>query len=180
MKLLTFHQHRQARRQVADNRNRLYRIAFSWTHNASLSDDLVQEALTKALKNIGQLRDMTTLQPWLYRILANCWRDYLRRERQHSDVDELVLADHDTPEFRYEQLRLTNSVRRAVAGLPMAQRMVVTLVDLQGASYAEVAAILEIPVGTVMSRLCRARKTLAKILMQQQTHHATDNVRTLR
>ena len=66
------------RHELRERRDRLYRLAFSWCHNAALADDLTQEALTKALRNSTQLRDDQRLDSWLFRILANCWQDHLR------------------------------------------------------------------------------------------------------
>ena len=88
--------HQQFKRALADYRENLYRIAYSWCHNPSLADDLVQEALTKALKNSGQLRDPNTLKAWLYRILSNCWRDHFRRSRDTVDIDDVILMENDT------------------------------------------------------------------------------------
>ncbi len=65
------------RKTLAEYRENLYRIAYSWCHNPALADDLVQEALAKALKNSGQLRDLKTVKAWLYRILSNCWLSWL-------------------------------------------------------------------------------------------------------
>ncbi len=131
-----------------------------------LSDDLVQETLARALKNGWQLRDHKALESWLFGILMNCWRDHFRRLRVTEDIDNHPQTHDLTPEREHEQQRVTAKVRCAVAGLPEGQRHVLTLVDLEGCTYAEVAAILEIPIGTVMSRLCRARKALAEMLLE--------------
>ena len=64
--------------EFAARRNKLYRIAYSWCHDPALADDLVQETIYKALKNASRLRDVKTMDSWLYRILYNCWQDYLR------------------------------------------------------------------------------------------------------
>lgn len=162
------------REQLEQIRPKLYRVAFSWTHNAALADDLVQETLIKALKNAGQLRDPALLNGWLFSILANCWRDHFRRYREMEDIDELEdyhCVNETTPEDEHAKSQLASRVRAAVAKLPVGQRQVLTLVDLEEFPYIEVAAILAVPVGTVMSRLCRARqslKTLLKELAPQQ------------
>lgn len=150
-------------------RPKLYRVAFSWSHNAAMSDDLVQETLAKALKNAGQLRDPDLLCSWLFSILANCWRDHFRQYREMEDIDELEdyrCVEESTPEDQHAQSQLVVRVREAIAQLPIGQRQVLTLVDLEEFSYIEVAAILGIPVGTVMSRLCRARQALKALLKE--------------
>jgi RNA polymerase sigma-70 factor (ECF subfamily) len=83
-----------------------------------------------------------------------------------TEIDEFHLVSDGTPEAECLQSEVVRRVRQAVAALPVAQREVVTLVDLEEFSYAEVAAILEIPLGTVMSRLSRARGTLKESLRE--------------
>jgi len=148
-------------------RPRLYRLAYSWTHSTALADDLVQEALTRAWKNLDQLHEVDGFDKWCFKILINCWRNHLRSERQYVDVDDYVLQEHETPQSLHEQLRLTEQVKRAVSALPQGQRQVVTLVDLEELSYSEVAEVLDIPIGTVMSRLCRARKLLVERILEK-------------
>lgn len=155
----------EARKKLEQDRSRLYRIAFSWCHNAALADDLVQDTLTKAMQKSSQLRDPKAGDAWLFTILSNCYKDYFRRLRETEDVDNIELLNDQTPEKETSQQETINSVRHAISQLPENQRQVVTLVDLEGFSYTEVASILEVPVGTVMSRLCRARKSLRESLL---------------
>lgn len=156
------------RRELPGKRDQMYRIAFAWCHDAALADDLVQEALTKAMGKAHQLRDLERLDAWLLRVMSNCWKDHLRARRDMQDIDEIVLASTDTPADRYHEQELLARVRGAVAQLPQGQRQVLTLVDLQGMAYAEVAEVLQIPIGTVMSRLSRARGALAERLRTYQ------------
>lgn len=176
MKILSFFCRTDAfQEQLEQIRPKLFRVAFSWGHNSALADDLVQETLAKALKNAGQLRDPELLNGWLFGILANCWRDHFRKHREMEDIDDLedcLCVNETTPEDEHGQSQIISRVRDAVAQLPLGQRQVLTLVDLEEFSYIEVAAILAIPIGTVMSRLCRARqalKTLLKELAPQQS-----------
>jgi len=159
----------QLEQKLKESRPRLSRLAQSWCRNHALAEDLVQEALAKALKNHGQLRDEAALHAWLCGILAHCWHDHLRSHRDMDDVADLAehhLVAEGTPETEYLQSEVVRRVRRAVAQLPLGQREVVTLVDLEEFSYAEVAAILDIPMGTVMSRLSRARSSLKESLRE--------------
>lgn len=153
---------------IETQRSALYRLAYAWCHEAALADDLVQETLLRALDRAGQLREPARLKGWLCSILANVLRDHYRRQRAFEnveDLDEAVLADDATPEAASESARLVARVRAEVARLPFGQRQVVTLVDLEGCSYAEVSEILSVPMGTVMSRLCRARLALKERLL---------------
>lgn len=147
-------------------RPRLYKVAFSWCHAADVADDLVQDTVIKAIRNANSLRDMKKMNSWLFAILANCWRDYLRRQKQTDDIDECIFTDDDTPELAQERQNITDIVQQAIATLPQGQRQVLSLVDLEGFSYAEVAEIVGIPAGTVMSRLNRARKALSEQLLE--------------
>ena len=153
---------------IEAQRDALYRLAFAWCHEPALADDLVQETLLRALDRAGQLREPGRLKGWLRSILANALRDHYRRSRAFENVDDLdesVLADETTPETASESARLVARVRAEVGRLPLGQRQVVTLVDLEGCSYAEVSEILSVPIGTVMSRLCRARVALRERLL---------------
>lgn len=174
---------RGLKKSVAECRSRLYRLAYSWTHDPALADELTQEALAKGLKNLAQVRDPETVDRWLFGILSNCWKDHFRRSRPTEDIDDYVQQDERTPEHQLEQQRLKHSVQQAIAELPTAQRQIVTLVDLEGFRYNEVSGILQIPIGTVMSRLCRARKALAGKLLNYSTerqNQATDKLKHIR
>jgi RNA polymerase sigma-70 factor (ECF subfamily) len=141
----------------------LYRMAYAWCGDAALAEDLTQDALTKAWLARVQLRDEKALKGWLLQILNRCWIDHLRARHVHEDIDawhETLESADDGPERLCQRKEIVDCVRAAVARLPAAQRQVLTLVDLEACSYLEVAAILEIPIGTVMSRLSRARAQL--------------------
>lgn len=152
---------------LAGSRDRLYRMAFSWTHDPALADDLVQQACYQALRKQRHLRDIDAADAWLFRILANCLVDYHRARREVLSDEQLVMIEHWTPEHATQEEHVAQRVRKAVSTLPLAHRQVVTLVDLEGFSYASVAQILDIPVGTVMSRLNRARGALREQLMEE-------------
>lgn len=158
---------REAQRALEQARSRLYRVAYSWCHSAALADDLVQETLTKAIRKSGQLRDPKARDAWLFSILANCYRDHFRRQRETVDIDEVEISFEETPESETSRAQLVNKVRNAIRQLPEGQRQVVTLVDIEGFSYVEVAQILDVPIGTVMSRLCRARNAMKSILLPE-------------
>lgn len=156
---------REFRLKLEKSRGRLYRLAYSWCHSAELAEDLTQETLSKALKRAAQLNDLDAMDGWLFRILSNCWHDHLRSHRETQQFDEERHLHQLTPENLNLRQQEIDNVREAVAALPEGQRQVVTLVDIEGCRYAEVAEILGLPVGTVMSRLCRARRALKEMLL---------------
>jgi RNA polymerase sigma-70 factor (ECF subfamily) len=158
-------QRRAFKKLLGNSRDRLYRMAYAWTHDPQLADDLVQQSICKAISNQKQLKDIGSAEAWLFRILSNCLKDYYRARREVLSDEELLVIDTRTPEQEAAELQLVSKVRQAVRKLPTAQCQVVTLVDLEGFTYATVAEILEIPVGTVMSRLCRGRRALRESLI---------------
>ncbi len=145
----------------------LYRIAYAWCHDAALADDLVQETLSKAWARRAQLRDEASLKAWMVSIMNHCWLDHLRSRRDFDDVEaweDILESGAESPEACCNREQVIACVRLAVSRLPLGQRQVLTLVDLEEFGYAEVARILDIPVGTVMSRLSRARASLKSLL----------------
>lgn len=157
----------------------LYRIAYAWCHDPALADDLVQDTLSKAWARRAQLREEAALKGWLVSIMNHCWLDHLRGRREFEDIEILqdaLESPADTPEACCNREQVIACVRAAVARLPMGQRQVLTLVDLEEFGYAEVADILDIPVGTVMSRLSRARASLKVMLDQAARQHGVEPV----
>ena len=148
-------------------RPQLFRTAFAWCHDAALADDLAQEAIIKALLRLKTLKDERALRAWVFRIMTNCYRDWGRGQKDVVDVEEIDLPGEDSPEIQTDRDRVVRDVRQAMSQLSDDHRQVVTLVDLEGFAYAEVSEILDVPIGTVMSRLSRARSQLRKLLLDQ-------------
>lgn len=166
MRMLTgINQKRLFKTILGNSRDRLYRMAFAWTHDPVLADDLVQQTCYQALRKQRHLRDIDAAEAWLFRILANCLTDHhrMRREILSDDLHEI---ERRTPEHATHEDQVARRVRAAIASLPLPQRQIVTLVDLEGFAYAAVAEILGIPVGTVMSRLARGRRALREKLTE--------------
>jgi RNA polymerase sigma-70 factor (ECF subfamily) len=171
------------RARLEEHRPSMLRVAFSWCHDRALAEDLVQDALVKALSQAGSLREHAKLKSWLFVILGNCFRDHLRRRRPHEDIDtidEAVLSGGLRPDDAHEQAQVVRRVRAAIATLPLGQRQAVTLVDLEGFGYAEVAGILDIPVGTVMSRLSRGRQALRTLLLDASAASGESALRSVK
>ncbi len=152
------------RKRIAENRDRLYGVALAWSGDAMVADDLVQDTLMISLQRYPQLRDHERLNAWMYTILSNSWKQYLRRTHTTVDVEKMNICSEQDAETRSSELEIVDRVRLAIVKLPPGQRQTVTLVDLAGFSYAEVAEILDIPIGTVMSRLHTSRHSLQRVL----------------
>lgn len=155
-------------KRLEAGRGRLFRMAYAWSHNQDVADEVVQETMIKAMHSVDQVKNIDALDSWLFRVLSNCFIDLCRKRREEIDIDEITLFEQDTPETLHLQNEMLTSVRSAIACLPIKHRQVITLIDIENFSYAEVASILDAPQGTVMSRLNRARQSLRKILDESQ------------
>jgi RNA polymerase sigma-70 factor (ECF subfamily) len=141
---------------------RMRRFATVLTGSSSEGDELVQAACERALSRLDQLRIETRLDAWMYRIIRTVWLDELRarRVRRHEPLESAheVMGD-DGNAIADSRLGLA-AARRALADLPEELRAVLVLVSVDGLRYREAAEVLDIPIGTVMSRLARARATM--------------------
>jgi RNA polymerase sigma-70 factor (ECF subfamily) len=159
----------------------IYRSALRLTRNPEDAQDLVQETYLRAFRSRRRFRPGTNEKAWLFTIMANAFRNRIRRSRIVEQPLDDPLSDH----FLYDQLQregtpvhlmspeqvivergFGDEVKRALEELPLPMRMVVLLVDVEDFSYREVADILHIKIGTVMSRLHRGRRALQKKLWQ--------------
>jgi RNA polymerase sigma-70 factor (ECF subfamily) len=140
-------------------------IAMSWGCDPDLARDLVQETFLIALNKYDQLRDGNALENWLITILANCHKAYIRKHHKICSLeDHDELRSTDLPDKIVEQQDVSARIQHAICRLNHDQRKVLTLVDMEGMSYLEVAQILDIRIGTVMSRLSRARNRMKSYL----------------
>ncbi|MCU4186992.1 sigma-70 family RNA polymerase sigma factor [Acidiferrimicrobium sp. IK] len=158
----------------------LYSAALRMTRNPADAEDLVQETYLKAYRAFGGFQEGTNLKAWLYKILTNTfinsYRSKKRRPEQTEldDVEDLYLyrrlggleavAASRSAEEEVLDHFTDSDVKAAVEALPEGFRMAVLLADVEGFSYKEIAEILDVPIGTVMSRLHRGRKALQKTL----------------
>lgn len=147
----------------------LYFAGLGLAHNARDAEDLVQEAYLKAFKNFRRFRPGTNFKAWIYRILVNTSIDFYRRRSRAPMLSPLTEeAPAPTAPERHRLLDnmealdsfVGDDVRHALDELPPAHRIVVLLADIEGFKYREIASILGIPLGTVMSRLHHARRHL--------------------
>jgi RNA polymerase sigma-70 factor, ECF subfamily len=144
---------------------RLRRFARGLTGSAVEADDLVQAACERALARQHQFQEGTRFDSWMFRIVQTIWIDQIRSRdvrKEDGDVAEERLGS-DEPVRRVEARLALAEVRRAVDRLPPDQRAALVLVTVDGLSYKEAAHVVGVPVGTIMSRLARAR-----IALQQQ------------
>lgn len=154
--------------------DQLYNFAHWLTQNREEAEDLVQETYTKALKGFSSFQLGTNFRAWMYRILRNTFltsRSGLAATSTvplDTEVDGPVLAvENQTPEAILMQLSSSQLLQDAISALPVHFREILLLCEVEEMSYQEIAETLSIPMGTVMSRLARARKTLRDRLRPQ-------------
>jgi len=141
---------------------RLRRFARGLSGSVADADDLVQAACERALARQHQFQEGTRFDSWMFRIVQTIWIDQVRSRdvrKEGGDITEDQLGS-DEPVRRVEARLALDEVRRAVEHLPSDQRMALLLVTVEGLSYKEAAEVVQVPVGTIMSRLSRARIAL--------------------
>jgi len=165
---------------VVDLLSDLYGTALRLTHNRADAEDLVADTVARAWSHLDELVDRTRLRGWLFRILTNAFLSLRRIDTRHGVQESLddneagfslfeqlhapILLWWGSPEQEFLNKILREDLARAVAALPEQFRVVVILADMHGFTYQEIAETLEVPVGTVRSRLSRARGLLQKAL----------------
>jgi RNA polymerase sigma-70 factor, ECF subfamily len=158
----------------------MYRVGLSLTRNSIQAEDLVQDTVLRALRFKHRFEMGTHFRAWIYKVLHNTFIQNYRRSKRERDVlsgsGQQDVAEHmaceatrlqcEQPEESYLNSLLSDEVLQALEALPEDFRLVVTLCDIEGLSYREIAEILDCPAGTVMSRLYRARRQLRGALMK--------------
>lgn len=143
---------------------RLRRFARVLARNPHDADDLVQTAIERALAHAGQLRADAPLAGWMFGIVRNAWIDEQRSRGRRGRLFAAAEAGEDVADPRHAAPLEALAVQEAVARLPEEQRLAVALVLVEGLSYKEAAHIMEVPIGTLTSRLARARDALQAVL----------------
>jgi RNA polymerase sigma-70 factor (ECF subfamily) len=150
---------------VRCHREGVVNVVYRMCGDTNLAEDAAQEAFIRAWQHLPGYRPRSPFRNWVYRIATNVALDSLRRERETVDIDALSLATSDEgPEATVEGKERGERVRQAVLALPSASRAVLVLREYEGLSYQEIADTLDIPMGTVMSRLNYARNRLRQSL----------------
>jgi RNA polymerase sigma-70 factor, ECF subfamily len=165
----------------------LYAGALRMTHNPADAEDLVQEAYLKAYRGFGGFEEGTNLKAWLFRILTNTYINQYRSKQRRPEQQELdevedlyiyrrmggleaATLGRTTEDVVLDSMTDTD-VKAAIDALPESFRLPVLMADVEGFHYKEIAEILDIPIGTVMSRLHRGRKALQKSLYAYAVEH---------
>jgi RNA polymerase sigma-70 factor (ECF subfamily) len=166
--------------------DQLYNFAHWLTGDRTDAEDLVQETYAKALKGFRSFEEGTNLRAWMYRILRNCFltsRAGLRAQNMAAlddeDVELEVATSHSvTPEVLLLRRESEQKVLNVLASMPVHYREIVLLCEIEEMSYKEIAQVLAIPIGTVMSRLARARKMLRQVLERKSSEKSWTVIKT--
>jgi len=163
---------------IRRHQHRAYQYAFRLTSNPDEAADLVSDAFLRVHHALGNFRGQSAFTTWLYRIVTNCYLDLRKRERtrQHLSLDAPVGRDGEDvgrevvdvsegPGAHAERDERERLMRQAVAKLPAYQQAMLTLFHVENLSYEEIAQSLDLPIGTVKSRLNRARLSLRELLV---------------
>ncbi|MCY4623886.1 MAG: sigma-70 family RNA polymerase sigma factor [Chloroflexi bacterium] len=154
----------------------IYNVSLRMVGDAAIAEDITQETFVSALRALHTF-SAGNFRAWLFRIATNACRDHLRsaQVRRNTSLDALVdsssfsfTSEQETPEEYAVRRELSSFIQQSLATLPTDQRMVLVLVDIQALSYEEAARVLKTPVGTVKSRLSRAREAMRAALSTQR------------
>lgn len=159
-------------REILPHLDRAYRYARSLARDDNLAEDVVREAFVRALRSFHNCHGDG--RAWLFAIVRNCWFDAQRTRSRlvalPEDGEEPV--DHDDPEIQVARAEASSNLRSMIAALPEPFREVIVLRELEELSYKEIAVITAVPIGTVMSRLARARAMLSTMVLGAETRGA--------
>ena len=166
----------QLREEIVGLLPRLRRFARTLARNAPDADDVVQTAVERALARLDQLRPGSPLSSWLFGIVRNAWIDEVRARGRQGKIFAPEELGAQVGEESLGTVADTLAVEAALARLPDEQRIAIGLVLVEGLSYKEAARVMEIPIGTLTSRLARGREALQEMLRGADASDATGAV----
>lgn len=169
---------------VSSNEKRIYNLCFYMMKNQQDAQDMAQDALIKAWKNLKKFHLKSTFSTWLYRIAVNTCLDELRKRKNKTlSVEDLSEKGHtiqDEKSKNFDEVSaLRQDIQTAMNCLASNEKLIIVLKDVQGYSYEEISLIISCPLGTVRSRLSRARKKLAEICIRMELY-PTNTRQTIR
>jgi RNA polymerase sigma-70 factor (ECF subfamily) len=164
--------HRAFEALVLKYQDRIFRMVQRLVSGSDVVDDLAQEVFIRAYKSLGDFKGESSLYTWLYKIALNLCRNHYRTRGRRPALEELDEADGavgmeaagGTPEDEASRTEFWEHLRRGLDELPAEQREAVVFCDLEGMSYEEMAVVMEVPIGTVRSRIYRGRRALQERL----------------
>ena len=171
---------------VLDNQNRIYTLAVRMTGDREEGADLAQEAFIKAWQGLPTFQGDSSFSTWVYRLASNVCIDFLRQQKRRREVEPVLSLDDEEsawmepadytqdPHRQLERAEVGRAVDRALQSLPDNHRQILVMRELSGLSYQEIGDALGVDIGTVKSRIARARVALRKKLLQDGNFSATE------
>lgn len=160
---------------------KIFNLAYRIVGNFDDAGDLTQEALIRIFKSIANFKEQSSFSTWVYRITTNVCLDEIRKKKnrrmlsldeeihvEDGEMKRQIMSDDPLPDEVAEREELRSIVSSAIDSLPEEQRIMITLRDIQGLSYDEIAEVLNCPAGTVKSRINRSRQALRNVLMTKR------------
>lgn len=163
---------------VLDNQNKIYSLAFRMVNDREEAADLAQEAFLKTWQGLPAFQGDSSFSTWVYRLASNVCIDFLRKQKRRREVEPALSLDDEEsgwtepadwdqdPQRHLERTERSRAVDRGLKALPDHHRQVLVLRELSGLSYQEIGQALDLDMGTVKSRIARARLALRKILLE--------------
>ena len=160
---------------VLKYRDRIYNLCRHMLNNAHDAEDAAQDTFIKAFQNLKRFKPESSLYTWMYRIAVNTCLDYKKKPffeslfKSSNDGEEFVVeqsSDNPSPERRYESKQIGYAIQKSLKRLSQKLRTVIILKEIEGLSYKEIAEILDISIGTVKSRISRAREELRELMKE--------------
>lgn len=164
---------------VLDNQNKVYSLAFRMVNDREEAADLAQEAFLKVWQGLPSFQGESSFSTWVYRLTTNLCIDYIRKQKRRQGIEPVASLDdlesgigepvdwEQDPHRHVERGELHVALARALQVLPDHHRQILVMRELSGLSYQEIGQALELDLGTVKSRIARARKGLQKILLRE-------------
>ena len=166
---------------ILKHEQRAFNYAFRLTRNAEEASDVVAESFVRVFNALGNFKGQSAFTTWLYRILTNCYLDMKKRDKsrflvsldqsqqtKHGEVERQFEDRGPTPDVKLESAERERAVQKAVSHLPEYQRAMIVMYHVENLSYEEISEALDLPLGTVKSRLNRARLNLRDLLIRNQ------------
>lgn len=162
---------------IESYQKKIYNLSYRIIGNYDDAADMAQEVLIRIFRSIASFKGQSSFSTWIYRITTNVCLDEIRRKKnkkiisldeeirmEDGEIKRQIMSDDLQPDAVAEQEELRSIVSNAINSLPDDHRLVITLRDIQGLSYDEISTVLDCPIGTVKSRISRARLALKKLL----------------
>ncbi|MCX7956329.1 MAG: sigma-70 family RNA polymerase sigma factor [Endomicrobia bacterium] len=148
----------------------IYNIALFKTQNISLAEEIAQETIIRIYKNIKKFKFKSSFYTWIYRITYNIMKDIIKKFKPIGEfsTEEMIISEREEIDEELHKVEVYNKIKQLISKIPHKFQFVLILADIEGKTYQEIAEILKVGIGTVKSRLFRAREMLKRLVEQER------------